>query len=80
MDNKQTETESNYLKIPTFNEREINQQGWQAVCNAHAGGWYGNCWKNEGTGPKNARQEADTHDKNSHRGEKYAVVVRRTCN
>lgn len=40
-----------------------SEQGWKAIC--HECNWDGNCWMNEGTGLKNAQQEANTHNKNT---------------
>lgn len=39
------------------------EQGWKAVC--HECDWDGNCWMNEGTGLKNAKQEAESHNENT---------------
>jgi len=50
-------------------------QGWQAICNGHAGGWYGECR----TTSKDAKSDKESHDKELHNGESWAVVVKRTC-
>ncbi|MNO24346.1 hypothetical protein D3C76_141630 [compost metagenome] len=65
------------MTIPTYPTLETQQtaQKWQAICNGHVGGWYGDCENNY----SDALTDATDHDKNSHNGEKWATVVKRTC-
>ncbi|WP_267377972.1 hypothetical protein [Bacillus sp. GM_Baccil_2] len=62
------------MTIPIVTERTLAQK-YQAICNGHIGGWYGTCYANR----SDALTDANNHNTNSHGGDNWATVVRRTC-
>ena len=66
--------DSNIMTIPVVTNPAL-AQGWQALCNGHFGGWYGQCRTNSA----DAKADADEHNRTSHGEERWATYVKRSC-